>query len=185
VGKRPPNNAPTYYVANFNGGVEAYDAGTFIPVTLSGTFRDARIPAGNKPFGIQAVGNRIWVTFFNGVSGGFVDSFDTSGRLKLRLATGSFSEQWGITKAPANFGAFSNALLVCNTTSGMIGAYNATTGAFLGFLQDSSGDAIVLPGLWGLGFGNGNSRAGPTNFLYFAAGGADEQHGVFGSITAN
>jgi len=186
VAKRPPNNAATYYAANFIGAVEAYDAGTFAPVTLPGTFRDPRIPADYKPFGIQTIGNRIWVTFYNGISGGFVDAFDTSGRLRLRLANGSFSEPWGITKAPADFGQFSNALLVGNTKSGQIGAYNPTTGAFLGFLQDSaSGGPIVLPGLWGLGFGNGNVRAGPTNTLYYAAGGADEQHGEFGAITAN
>jgi len=48
-----------------------------------------------------------------------------------------------------------------------------------------SGDPIALPGLWGLAFGNGNVRAGPTDTLYYAYGGADEQHGVFGAITAN
>jgi uncharacterized protein (TIGR03118 family) len=186
VGKRQPGNAATYYAANFNGGVETYDAGTFLPVTLAGTFTDRTVPAGNKPFGIQAIGARIWVTFYDGGSGGFVDAFDTSGRLRLRLENGSFSEPWGVVKAPANFGQFSNALLVGNTKSGKIGAYNATTGAFLGFLQDSAtGGPIVLPGLWGIAFGNGNVRAGPTNTLYYAYGGADEQHGVFGGITAN
>jgi uncharacterized protein (TIGR03118 family) len=185
VGRRPPNNAPTYYVANFNGGVEAYDAGTFLPVTLPGRFTDRQIPNGYKPFGIQAIGNRIWVTFYNGVSGGFVDAFDTSGRLRLRLANGQFDEPWGIARAPANFGAFSNALLVGNTRSGMIGAYNQTTGAFLGFLRNAQGDPIELPGLWGIGFGNGHPHAGPTNTLFFASGGANEDRGLFGQITAN
>jgi uncharacterized protein (TIGR03118 family) len=186
VARRQPGNLATYYAANFNGGVEAYDAGTFARVTLTGTFTDPRVPTGNKPFGIQTIGTRIFVTFFNGVSGGFVDAFDTSGRLRLRLANGSFSEPWGVVQAPANFGQFSNMLLVGNTHSGMIGAYDPTTGAFQGFLQDAAtGGPITVPGLWGIAFGNGNSRAGPTNTLYYAYGGADEQHGVFGAITAN
>jgi hypothetical protein len=34
-------------------------------------------------------------------------------------------------------------------------------------------------------FGNGNSESGPTNVLYFNAGGANLTTGVFGAITAN
>ena len=66
-----------------------------------------------------------------------------------------------------------------------IAAYNPTTGTFQGFLQDSSGNPIVLPGLWGISFGNGNRKSGPTNFLYYAAGGGQYLTGVFGAITAN
>lgn len=179
------SKAPTYYAANFKGGVEAYDAATFVPASLTGTFSDPKIPKAYKPYGIQAIGTKIWVSYFNGVSGGYVDAFDTTGRLKLRLAQGSFSEPWGIVQAPANFGAFSNAILVGNTTSGMITAYNATTGAFLGFLEDSTGTAIVIPGLWGISFGNGNPKAGPVTTLYYAAGGNAYTTGVFGAITAN
>ena len=43
----------------------------------------------------------------------------------------------------------------------------------------------VIPGIWGIGFGNGNRKAGPTNTLYYAAGGHDYLTGVFGAITAN
>ena len=42
----------------------------------------------------------------------------------------------------------------------------------------------TLGPLWGISFGNGGA-AGPTNSLYFAAGPADESHGLFGAITAN
>jgi uncharacterized protein (TIGR03118 family) len=118
-------------------------------------------------------------------SRGFVNGFDSNGKLKVRLGTGSFSEPWGIAQAPANFGAFSNMLLVGNTTSGMIGAYIPTTGAFQGFLQDATGSPIVIPGLWGISFGNGSTKAGPINVLYYAAGGPDETAGVFGEISAN
>ena len=177
-------HAPTYYVANTNGGVEAYDAATFAPVKLSGSFSDPQIPAGYTPFGIQAIGSKIVVTFYNGSTGGYADVFDTQGNRLARLPHQSLDEPWGVALAPAKFGAFSNALLIGNTQSGWIGAYNSKTGKFLGFLEDSSGATITIPGLWGIEFGNGNAESGPTNTLYFAGGG-NYQQGIFGAITAN
>ncbi len=101
VANRAPGNASTYYATNFNGKkVEAYDATTFLPVTLSGRFSDPTIPRTYKPYGIQTVGKQIWVTFYNEISGGFVDAFDTNGKLKVRLATGSFSEPWASPRPP-------------------------------------------------------------------------------------
>ncbi len=186
INNHPTTGAPTYFASNFKGSVEAYDATTFRSVRLAAKFSDPTIPRSYKPYGIQSVGSKIWVSFFNETSGGgFVDSFDTNGRLLVRLAGGSFSEPWGMAQAPADFGAFSNMLLVGNTTSGMIGAYDPNTGAFQGFLQDSAGQPIKIPGIWGIGFGNGNRKAGPTNTLYYAAGGDDYLTGVFGAITAN
>jgi uncharacterized protein (TIGR03118 family) len=175
---------PTYYAANHNGGVEAYDATTFAPVTLSGTFSDPKIPAAYKAYGAQAIGPDIVVTFFNDISGGFVDAFDTNGNLKARLPHTSLSEPWGVALAPANFGAFSNMLLVANTTSGWIAAFSTKNGAFEGFLNDSSGNPITIPGLWGIAFGDGNAESGPTNTLYYNGGG-NYTTGVFGAITAN
>jgi uncharacterized protein (TIGR03118 family) len=176
---------PTYYAANHNGGVEAYNANTFARITLAGTFSDPKIPSGYKPYGIQAEGSFILVTYFNDLSGGFVDAFDTNGNLKGRLSHGSWmSEPWAVALAPANFGAFSNMLLVGNTTSGRIAAFDTSTGAFKGFLEDATGAPIVLPGLWGIGFGNGNAASGPTNTLYYAAGG-NYTTGEFGAIAAN
>jgi uncharacterized protein (TIGR03118 family) len=177
--------APTYYAANNNGGVEAYDAASFDAVTLSGTFSDPKIPPAYKSYGIQAIGSKIWVTYFNGTSGGYVDAFDTEGNLKARLAQGSLDEPWGVAMAPSNFGAFSSMLLVGNTTSGMIAAFNPTTGAFAGYLNDAKGTPIVIPGLWAISFGDGNKISGPANTLYYNAGGNFYVTGVFGAITAN
>lgn len=185
VAKNATTQAPTYYATNFYGGVEAYDATTFVPVTLPGTFTDPKVPSGYAPYGIQAIGSRIWVTFFNGSTGGYVSAFDTNGNLVRRLVAGKFSEPWGVVQAPPNFGTFSNLLLVGNTTSGRIGAYDPNTGAFRGFLQNANGKIIVIPGLWGLAFGNGNVLSGPTNTLYYCAGGSRYETGVFGAITAN
>ncbi|MDQ3200526.1 MAG: TIGR03118 family protein [Verrucomicrobiota bacterium] len=100
-------------------------------------------------------------------------------------AANTFSEPWGIALAPDSFGAFSNMLLVSNTTSGMIGAYNPTTGAFQDFLRGANGSPIVLPSIWGISFGNGHPESGPTSVLYYSAGGEDETTGEFGEIAAN
>lgn len=177
-------HAPTYYAANNLGGVEAYDAASFMPVPLSGKFVDPKIPAAYKPYGVQAFSSTIVVTFFNRVSGGFAAAFDTDGNLKARLPHNAFSEPWGLALAPANFGAFSKMLLVGNTTSGQIAAFDTKTGKFKGFLNDSTGHPIIIPGLWAISFGNGNPKSGPTTTLYYAAGGRYTT-GVFGAITAN
>jgi hypothetical protein len=50
-----------------------------------------------------------------------------------------------------------------------------------GTLRQSNHKAIVIDGLWGLGFGNG-ATAGPTDTLFFAAGINDEADGLFGSL---
>ena len=67
----------------------------------------------------------------------------------------------------------------------MIGAYDPVSGAFQGFLEDANSNAIAIPGIWGIGFGDGNRKSGPTNFLYFRAGGNNYLTGVFGVISAN
>jgi uncharacterized protein (TIGR03118 family) len=185
IAQNPITRAATYYAANHKGGVEAYDGASFKPVTLTGNFTDPKIPASYKAYGVQAVNSLILVSFFDGVSGGYVDAFDTNGNLKGRLANGSFSEPWGIALAPANFGAFSNMLLVANTTSGWIAAFSSKTGAFEGFLNDSTGNPITIPGLWAISFGNSNPESGPVNTLYYTGGGNLYATGVFGAITAN
>jgi len=187
VAKNATSGAQTYYAANANGGIEAYDATSFAPVTLSpGAFTDPKVPAGYTPAGIQAVGSRIYVAYNlnSGGGTGFVTVYDTTGKLLLRLQNGSFNQPWGIASAPANFGQFSKMILVGNTGSGWIGAYSPSNGKFQGFLQ-SGGSTITIPGLWGIEFGNGNVESGPTNVLYFNGGGANQTTGVFGSITAN
>ncbi len=88
--------------------------------------------------------------------------------------------------APSDFGAYSNDVLIGNfdDTNGTayISAFNPTTGAFLGTL-DENGKPIVLPGLWAIQFGDGG-ESGPTNELFFTAGIGVENHGLFGGISA-
>ena len=190
IAKNATTGNPAFYVANANGGVEVYDGTSFAPLSLpAGAFTDSTIPASYTPAGIQAIGTTIFATYNASAGGGvgFVDAYDTNGKLLLRLQSqvnGKYvlDQPWGVALAPADFGAFSNTILIGNTGNGLIGAYRPSNGQFLGFLKEN-GQVISIPGLWGLEFGDGNTESGPVNVLYFNAGGASQTTGVFGAIT--
>lgn len=180
------------YAADFhNMRIDVFN-GSFAKVNLPGTFSDPGLPAGYAPFGIQAVGDRIYVAYARraasgddeqaGAGLGVVDVFDTSGTLIRQLVSGgALNAPWGLAVAPADFGTFSNMLLVGNFGDGKINAYNPATGAAVGTLSAADGTALVIDGLWGMAFGNGiNSQ--PANTLFFAAGPKDEAHGQYGRI---
>ena len=113
-----------------------------------------------------------------------MDVFNTDGVLEARVAQhGQLDSPWGLAIAPANFGQFSNDLLVGNFGNGHINAFDLRTLNFRGELRDPQGNPIVIDGLWGLKFGNG-AAAGPTNTLFFSAGINDEADGLFGSLQA-
>ncbi|WP_235922555.1 TIGR03118 family protein [Rugamonas aquatica] len=186
------NNANYLYAADFhNSRVDIFDA-NFNKVTLPGAFRDTTLPANYAPFGIQAVGDRIYIAYAQRESGGddevagaglgAIDVFDTAGNLVKQLAMGGvLNAPWGMALAPANFGTYSGKLLVANFGDGKINAYDPATGAMAGTLSNTSGSAIVIDGLWGIAFGPGvNSQ--PVNTLFFAAGPGDEAHGLYGRI---
>jgi uncharacterized protein (TIGR03118 family) len=180
------------YAANFRAGVvDVFDT-NFKRVK---SFTDKSVPAGYAPFGIQALNGMIFVTFalqdkmkHDDVAGpghGFVDIFTPGGVLARRLISrGVLNSPWGLAVAPANFGQFSDALLVGNFGDGHVNAFNRTTGAFLGVLKNKSNQPIVINGLWGLIFGNGSSLTGSKNTLFFTAGINHEKDGLFGSIVA-
>jgi uncharacterized protein (TIGR03118 family) len=181
------------YATDFhNARVDVFDR-NFVQVTLAGAFVDPTLPTGYAPFGIQAVGNRLIVTYarqdataadaLTGAGLGIVDQFDTAGQFVKRLvsAGGALDAPWGIALAPAAFGAFSNALLIGNFGDGKINAFDATSGALLGTLRRASGAAIVIDGLWGIAFGNGVFSQ-PTTTLFYAAGPGGEMHGIYGKI---
>jgi len=187
------------YAADFhNGKIDVID-GSFQKVTLGTgnfeTFTDPNLPAGFAPFNIALIGGKLYVSYAKqdaaaeddvaGKGNGFIDVFETNGHFDQRLvSSGSLNSPWGMVQAPASFGDFGNALLVGNFGDGRIFAYDATTGAKLGSLTESAGHPLVIDGLWGLAFGNG-AQAGDATSLYYAAGPADESHGLFGKITAN
>jgi uncharacterized protein (TIGR03118 family) len=186
---------PRLYASNFQtGGVDVFD-GNFHPVHLAAGFLDPNLPANYAPFGIQNVGDNIVVTFGHrkpgsrdedhGAGLGFVDVFDTAGRLLLRLQHGPFlNAPWGIALAPGDFGPFSHRLLIGNFGDGWIHAFNMVSGKLEGTLLDPTGAPIVIGGLWGLSFGGGNTNSGLANELYFTAGANDEADGIFGKLSA-
>ncbi|HWX80694.1 MAG TPA: TIGR03118 family protein [Steroidobacteraceae bacterium] len=163
------------------------------------TFADPSIPAGYAPFGIQAIANgasgatQIYVTYAqqlapdnhdntSGAGLGYVDIYDTNGQLvKQLIATGALNAPWGMALAPADFGTFSNALLVGNFGDGKINAYDAAAGTPLGTISDAGNTPIATPGLWGIAFGN-DANNQPHNTLFFAAGTNSEADGLYGRI---
>jgi uncharacterized protein (TIGR03118 family) len=186
----------TLYATDFhNGRVDVFDA-SLSQIMRPGAFLDPSLPAGYAPFGIQAVNDRIIVTYslqdsdrhsaVEGPGYGFVDAYDTSGHLLARVgSTGVLNAPWGVALAPAGFGQFDGDLLVGNSGDGRITAFRLqTNGSYqeLGQLADVTGKAIAIEGLLGIAFGNG-SESGATTSLFFAAGRGHGTHGLFGTLT--
>src|SRR2546421_2306129 len=163
------------YVTNFfSGHVETYNE-NFQQVNPN-AFGDPNLPAGYAPFGIQNLNGRIYVTYalqdkkkhddVHGPGNGFVNVFDTSGNLIKRLVSnGKLNSPWGLALVNGE-------LWIGNFGDGKINNYDPATGAFLETISQADGTPLQLEGLWALlPLGDG---------VYFTAGIADEQHGLFG-----
>jgi uncharacterized protein (TIGR03118 family) len=198
------NGALFLYATDFhNNKIDVFDT-TFVKQAASATaftFADPSIPAGYAPFGIQAIpgigvagATQIYVTYAmqvapanlvnaNGAGLGVVDIYDTNGKLIKQLigAGGALNAPWGIALAPADFGTFSNTLLVGNFGDGKINSYDATSGAPLGMLANTNANVSASPGLLGIAFGN-DAHSQPHNSLFFAAGVNGGADGVYGRI---
>jgi uncharacterized protein (TIGR03118 family) len=188
------------YATDFhNGRVDVFDA-SFQPVTLAGGFTDPKVAKGFAPFGIQALGGNIFVTFAKQdaakkdevpVPGqAYVDEFTPDGKLIGHVVNSGkknapLNAPWGLAMAPADWGPFGGDLLVGNFGNGRVSAYIQRGAAWVykGQLKVATGAPIEIDGLWAIAFGNG-AAAGPTTSLYFLSGPAQEQHGLYGSITA-
>ena len=188
------------YATDFhNNRVDVFDS-SFRLVPPAGAFRDPKLPKGYAPFGIQALGGNIFVTYalqdkarhddVAGAGFGYVNEFTPAGKLVVRVASGGRKNAppnapWGLALAPSSFGPFSGDVLVGNFGNGRISAYEQRGSAWVykGQLKRANGQPIAIDGLWAIAFGNGVA-SGPTTSLYFAAGPGAEAHGLFGSITA-
>ena len=185
---------PRLYAADFhNAKVDVFD-GSFGLVPNSG-FVDPALPSGYAPFGIQTIGDRVFVSYAKqdavaayeiaGQGKGFVDAYDTAGNLLARVAQhGQLNAPWGLTIAPDGFGRFTGDLLVGNFGDGQINAYEEMGNghfAHRGELRDESGKSLTIDGLWALEVGQGGNN-GPAGTLFFTAGPDDETHGLFGQI---
>jgi uncharacterized protein (TIGR03118 family) len=177
------------FAANFHSGaVEIFSA----DFARAGDFAASPI-AGFAPYNVQAVGPNLVVTYaeqnntktaaVDGTGRGFVVVYDLHGRIVSVLQNGPwFDSPWGVELAPQDFGTFSHALLIANRGSGTIAAFNPASGQFLGTMLDATGATLVIPGLWGIEFGN-SGTAGSALSLYFAAGINNYADGLFGTLT--
>jgi uncharacterized protein (TIGR03118 family) len=163
----------------------------------SRAFVDPKLKHYYAPFGIQAIGDHIFVSYAKqdkagedevaGRGRGFVDEYDLQGALVARVARrGQLNAPWGLAYAPAGFGRFGGELLVGNFGDGQINAYEEQDNGHFehrGTLRDADGQKLAIDGLWALEFGNAGSNGTPDQ-LFFTAGPDDEAHGLFGTITA-
>jgi uncharacterized protein (TIGR03118 family) len=167
------------YVTNFRSRkVETFDE-NFNRVNPGG-FMDPNIPRRFAPFGIRNFNNQIYVTYAKqapgglddepGPGNGFIDVFDTSGNLLRRLVShGHLNSPWGLAIVEGD------ELWVGNFGDGQINNYDPVTGAFIETLVTADGTPLEFEGLWDLlPLGEG---------VFFTAGIADEEHGLFGVIT--
>ena len=180
------------YVANFaEKKIDVYDKDW---AEVSKPFTDPDLPSDYSPFNIQNVGGQLFVMYSKlGDDGdevvspgnGYVDIYNPDGSLMRRfISRGQLNAPWGVAKAPVGFwgegSSTSDVFLVGNFGDGHINAY-ADNGNFLGQLRQH-GEPIVIEGLWGIAFAPSTSTALNRNWLFFAAGPDDEEHGLFGYI---
>jgi len=166
------------YVTNFHTSkVDTYDE-NFNRVTPN-RFVDPNLPTGYGPFGIRNFNGEIFVTYAKQDATkeddvpcpgcGLINVFDTSGNFLRRLTQrGNLNAPWGLAEVDGE-------LWVGNFGNGFINVYDPVTGAFIETLMRADGTPLRFDGLWDmLPLGSG---------VYFTAGIADEEHGLFGLIT--
>jgi uncharacterized protein (TIGR03118 family) len=185
------------YATDFhNDRVDVFD-GAWRPVRLP--FADPGISDGYAPAGIEAFGDRVFVTYIfrapvdgnDAPTGGYVDEFDLRGHLLARVAGGrELNEPWGLALAPRGFGRYGGDLLVSSFGDGHIDAFRRTASGWRhdGVLAGKDGKPIAVNGVWGIAFGNGHT-AGNRSTLFVASGphrwrGASELavHGLLAAI---
>lgn len=141
-----------------------------------------------------------------GAGEGFVDVFNPDGSFVKRFATqGKLNAPWGVTMTPAGFleesdmdkgeGKNGNGnmnhssdssdvsapvILVGNFGDGHINVFTQA-GKFVGQLK-SKDQTIVIDGLWALQFAPTTATTIDPKRLYFTAGPADENDGIFGYL---
>ncbi len=172
-----------------NGRIDVFDT-NFNKVTLPARFfTDPRLPARYAPFGIQAVGDSVYVTYGRQQAGstdeahgpglGFVDRYTDIGATVERIAShGTLNAPWGMAIAPASFGRFAGDLLVGNFGNGRINVFEGSH--FQGQLRDGSNRALVIDGLWALL--PGTATTGGVDNVWFSAGPNDENDGLVGLL---
>ena len=189
-----PKAGPELFAADVaNARVDIFNH-NFAPVSTPTQFKDPKLPAGYAPFGIQELGGKIYVAYAKqnaarnfvvpGTGRGVVDVYTVNGKLIHHLISNGpaspLNAPWGLAIAPKGFGPFAGDLLVGNFGNGRINAFNPTTGAHLGVLDNAHGSPIAIAGLWALRVGN--SAFGGASSVVFSAGPSFYANGLVGVL---
>ncbi len=164
----------------------------FRRIPVAGDFRDPNVWPVFSQYNMQLLDGKIFVAWarLGDETGeedaypgyGYISEFDLEGRYLASYEHGLFlNAPWGLAIAPDDFGALSGALLAANFGDGTIIAFDRTTRRFIDYLRDRNGEPVVIDGIWGLTYGNGD-QLGRTNHLYFTAGPNNEEDGIFGKL---
>jgi hypothetical protein len=186
--------APFLAVADFHRGFIETLTAFFDLLDIPGAFTDPDLPEGYAPWNMQVAAGRIFVAYalqdaakhdpVVGAGNGIVDIYNLDGSFVKRFVSkGSLNVPSGIVQASANFGAFSNDILIGNFGDGLINAFDPDSGQFLGPLKDGNGNPIVNPDLHSMVFGDGN--AGDANTLFLTSALAEGTNGVFAAVVVN
>ena len=79
---------------------------------------------------------------------------------------GALNSPWGLAIAPPGFGDFSGDLLVGNFGDGTINAFNPKNDHFVGKVDGSNGQPIVIQDLWALTTGSRPHRQSNRDLLH-------------------
>ena len=174
-----------------NARLDVFDASFNLVTTV--VLVDPNLRPGLAPFNVVAIGSNVYVTYavqdatahddVPGVGNGRIDVFSADGQfIKVLLDGDHLNAPWGVALAPSNFGPASGDLIVGNFGDGTLLGIDPGTGNSAQLLTPA-GSPLIIDGLWGLQFGNGQA-VGAANQLYFTAGPTNETHGLFGRIVA-
>jgi uncharacterized protein (TIGR03118 family) len=201
----PSSTATFLYAANYvpppNGGIVVFDSSFNVHSFGSGSFVDPDLPAlpsdeAWAPYNIANLGGNLFVAYapmpigggfpIAGLHNGVIAEFSPTGTFMSNIAVGGLlDDPWAMVMAPANFGRFSNDLLIGNVGDGKIVGYwpvSSSQWNFRGLVVGTNHYPLSLGTLWSLWFGNGSNGAA-TNTLYFTSGGPDpSKDGLFGAI---
>ncbi len=185
-----PTGATRLAAADFhNNRIDVFDSSFHLLANV--IVADPNLRSGLAPFNIMVNGSNMYVTYavqdttamddVPGVGNGRLDVFDLNGAFVRTIIDGGLlNAPWGMAIASANFQAgLEGDLIVGNFGDGTLLSVNPNTGVNAQLLTPSQ-TPLVIPGLWGLAFGN--NQVGQANLLYFTAGPSNETHGLFGEI---
>jgi uncharacterized protein (TIGR03118 family) len=153
----------------------------FVPI---GALSAPGVPPEYGPFNVMRIRNLIYVAYAVvgeggeeevGAGLGIINEFELDGSFRRRIATGGeLNAPWGMAIAPDGYGEFGGDMLVGNFGDGRITAIDLRTRDVDGQLEGRDGRPITIEGLWGL--------AVKSDAVFFAAGIAEETHGLLGRI---